>query len=132
MAISVQDKYVFLADLHYEHRLWRNELSFYKEELIILQERLNEIVSKNTDPEAVTGVESFQNRFELQRKNISDLKHKIKKHEQYLTEYAENHPIAIDHVHFTDHTAIREEMETFTDLYQEMKRAFNRFAVKWM
>jgi hypothetical protein len=132
MATTAKDKKVFLSDLHYEHRLWRNELNFYKDELAILQERLDEIVSKNTDHEAVAGVESFQNRFELQRKNLSDLKHKIKKHEQMLADFAESHPIAIDHVHFIDHTGIRNEMETFTDLYQEMKREFNRFAVKWM
>lgn len=123
---------MYLSDLHYEHNLWRNELSFYKEELAILEGRLKEIVSKNTDHEAVAGVESFQNQFDLQRDHLSDLKHRIKKHEGFLTEYAENHPIAIDHVHFTDHTKLREDMERFTDLYQEMKRNFNRFAVKWM
>lgn len=128
----MKNKAVYISDLHYEHRLWRNELLFYKEELTILDARLKEIVSKNTDHEAVAGVESFQNRFDLQRGHISELKHRIKKHEHFLVEYAENHPIAVDHVHFQDHTSIREDMERFTELYQEMKREFNRFAVKWM
>jgi hypothetical protein len=132
MASSLKEKYVYLTDLHYEHRLWRNELSFYKEEINILEARLKEIVSKNTDHEAVAGVESFQNRLDLQRDHISELKHRIKKHETLLAVYAETHPIAIDHVHFTDHTVLREDMERFVDLYQEMKRAFNRFAIKWM
>jgi hypothetical protein len=132
MATALKDKYIYLSDLHYEHNLWSNELRFYKEEIAILEGRLKEIISKNTDHEAEAGVESFQNRFDLQRDHISELKHRIKKHEQYLVNYAENHPIAIDHVHFTDHTALREDMERFTELYQEMKKSFNRFAVKWM
>lgn len=132
MSTETKAKPVYLADLHYEHRLWRNELNFYKEELDILEERLKEIISKNTTQEVEVNVESFQNRFDLQRDHISELKHRIKRYDQYLAEFAENHPIAIDHVYFKDHSQMREDMERFTDLYQEMKREFNRFAVKWM
>ncbi len=124
--------FAYLSDLHYEHRIWLNELKFYKEELTILQERLEEIVSKNTNNEVEAGVESFQNRFELQRQHLSDIKHRIKKHEAFLASYAQDHPIAVDHVHFTDHTDIRENLERFRELYQEMKHEFNRFAIKWM
>ncbi len=132
MANNHSKNFAYITDLHYEHRLWLNELKFYKEELNILQERLEEIVSKNTNNEVEAGVESFQNRFELQRNHISDLKHRIKKHETFLADYAKDHPIAVDHVHFTDHADIRENYERFRDLYQEMKHEFNRFAVKWM
>lgn len=125
-------QHIFLKDLHYEHNLWRNELRFYKEELGILDNRLKEILSKNTGDEAEANAESYQNRFDIQRERISDLKHRIKGHEQHLVDYAENHPIAIDHVHFTDHAALREEMEQFRKLYAELKESFNRFAVKWM
>jgi len=129
---ATTSQHVYLRDLHYEHRLWRNELTFYKEELTILEERLKEIVSKNTDHEVVAHVESFQNRFDLQRSHISDLKHRIKKHESFLADYAENHPIAVDHVYFTDHTALREDTDRFRELYYELKTEFNKFAVRWM
>lgn len=124
--------FAYASDLHYEHLLWRNELNFYKEELNILEHRLGEIVARNTGDEAERGVESFQNRFELQREHVSDIKHRIKKHEHFLAGYAKDHPIAVDHVHFTDHADIREQFERFRELYQEMKHEFNRFAVKWM
>lgn len=127
-----KNKFIFLRDLHYEHRLWRNELAFYKQELDILEERLNEIIAKNTNHDVEARVDSYQNRFDLQRDHISELKHRIKKHEHFLAAYAEEHPIAIDHVHFTDHAALREDMDRFRDLYQEMKNEFNRFAVKWL
>ena len=39
MANTTAKDFAYLSDLHYEHRLWRNELNFYKEELNILQER---------------------------------------------------------------------------------------------
>lgn len=130
--MAANKNFAYITDLHYEHRLWLNELKFYKEELEILENRLGEIISKNTANEVEAGVESFQNRFDLQRDHISDLKHRTKKHEQFLTQYAKDHPIAVDHVHFTDHADIREQFERFRELYQEMKQEFNRFAVKWM
>lgn len=125
-------KNIYLSDLHYEHKLWRNELEFYKEELSILESRLKEIITRNTEFEVEASVESYQNRFDLQRDHISDLKHRIKKHEHYLADYAQSHPIAIDHVFFTDHTSLREDMDRFRELYFELKIEFNRFAVKWM
>jgi len=125
-------KFIYLSDLHYEHRLWRNELSFYKDELAILEERLKEIISKNTQYEVTANVDSYQNRFDLQRDHISDLKHRIKKHEQFLADFAESHPIAVDHVHFKDHTGLREDLNRFRELYYELKTEFNKFAVKWM
>lgn len=124
--------FAYMTDLHYEHLLWRNELLFFKEEINIFENRLGEIISKNTANEVEAGVESFHNRFELQRKHINEIKNRIKKHEQFLTNYAKDHPIAVDHVHFKDHTDIREQFERFRELYLEMKQEFNRFAVKWM
>ncbi len=123
--------FVYINDLHYEDNLWRNELKFYKEELAILQHRLDEVIAKNTPDEVGASVESFQNRFELQRKNISDLKHEIKTREAHLAQYAQDHPIAVDHVHFKDHTALRDRMERFRELYNELKSNFNRFAIRW-
>lgn len=124
--------FAYLSDLHYEHQLWRNELNFYKEELNILEHRLEEIVSKNTNNEVEAGVESFQNRFDLQRDHINILRNSIKKHEHGLAGFAQEHPIAVDHVHFKDHSEIREKMDRFRELYLEMKNEFNRFAVKWL
>lgn len=124
--------FAYLSDLHYEHQLWRNELNFYKEELNILEHRLEEIVSKNTNNDVEAGVESFQNRFDLQRNHLNNLKNTIRKHEQSLAEFAQDHPIAVDHVHFKDHSDLREKIDRFRELYQEMKHEFNHFAVKWM
>lgn len=124
--------FAYLSDLHYEHQLWRNELNFYKEELNILERRLEEIISKNTNNEVEAGVESFQNRFDLQRDHINNLKNTIKKHEHSLAGFAKDHPIAVDHVHFMNHNDFREKMERFHELYQGMKTEFNRFAVKWL
>ena len=37
-----------LAGLHFEHRLWANELNFFADELKIYEHRLEELVNKYT------------------------------------------------------------------------------------
>ena len=44
-------KHVYMDDLHFNHMLWLRELDFFKEELVVLQKRLEEVASRNTDSE---------------------------------------------------------------------------------
>ena len=53
-------------------------------------------------------------------------------HGQWLTNYAEAHPVAIDHQYFADHAVLRDQMETFKKLYKELKDEFKAFVEKWM
>ncbi len=123
---------VYLKDLHFEHGVWLKELVFFTEELAIFQKRLEEVAARNTAMEILSKVESFQNRFIRQAEVMQELKHDINEHEEILAHYAQEHPIAIDHVHFHDHTSLRERVDTFRDLFVEMKREFLRFCAEWI
>ena len=125
-------KPVYLQDLHFEHRLWTNQLSFYKQEVNIFENYLGEVSVKNTNHDAMAGVEHFQNQFIRQKEVIDELVHDIKIHEQNLAQFAKEHPVAIDHVHFHDHTSFRDRMEMFEKIYAELKMEFRRFLAKWM
>lgn len=125
-------KHVYLKDLHFEHRLWLNELNFVKDELGIFSERLSEVEGKNTGADFSAFAESFQNRLIRQKEVTDELRHAIKEHELALANYAEEFPIAIEHVHFDDHKDLRGKMDRFTVLYAEFKTEFMRFIAKWM
>jgi hypothetical protein len=127
-----QQKHVYLKDLHFEHRLWMNELNFAKDEMVSLNKRLEEVVSKNTDKAFEYVADSLQNRLIRQKDVIGELRHAIKAHESSLAHYAEEHPIAIDHVYFSDHEGLREQMTRFTTLYAQFKAEFMSFIAKWM
>ncbi|MBL7817049.1 MAG: hypothetical protein JNL70_18640 [Saprospiraceae bacterium] len=129
---ATHQKHVYLKDLHFEHRLWLNELSFAKDELGIFANRLSEVEMKNTVPEFTATAESLQNRLYRQQEVVDDLRHAIKKQEANLAHFAEEHPIAVDHVYFDDHTELRDQMARFTPLYAEFKAEFMRFIAKWM
>ena len=129
---ATHQKHIYLKDLHFEHNLWLNELSFAKDELAIFTNRLSEVEARNTSPEFSASAESLQNRLVRQQEVVHDLRHEIKLHESALAHYASEHPIAIDRVHFADQEGLREKMARFTLLYAEFKAEFMRFIGKWM
>ena len=56
----------------------------------------------------------------------------IKKHEKELIQYAKDHPVAIDHVKFDDHSDLRGDMDTQRSMYSDMKKDFFDFVSKSM
>ena len=121
-----------LSDLHFEHQLWSMEAGFYIDELKIYQNWLEEIAAKNTDKDVLVQVEHFQNQFIIQKDQLATVNHEVKEHEHWLSSYAEQHPVAIDHRYFEDHGILRDKMDTFKTLYKGLKSDFIRFVDHWM
>ena len=53
-----------------ENKEWTSNLSFYKDEIKIMENRLVEITSKNTSKEILAQVEHFQNQLIIQKENF--------------------------------------------------------------
>ena len=121
-----------IDELHFEHRIWTNNMKFYRDELKIFANRLEELVTRNTKLEVTAQIEHFQNQFILQREAAEKIISKCGDHDKFLANQAKDHPIAIDHVLFADHTKLRDEAETFDRLYSELKKEFIAFLRKWM
>lgn len=100
--------------------------------MAIFQKRLEEITSKNTDDEMLAKVESFQNRFIREKEVIDTLLHDIKIHEEKLSQHAKDHPVAIEHQYFENHTGLQDRMQRFVELWKELRNEFLPFVAKWM
>lgn len=122
----------YIGDLHHEHMMWLNTLQFRKEETTILEGRMEEIVRRNNQPDVMAELEHFQNQFIRQHEVIDELRHDVKAHGSALEREAKEHPVAIDHKYFTDHSELRDRMETFEKIYMELKNDFYRWVSKWM
>lgn len=125
-------KHIYMKDLYFELKVWLNELDFFKEEVKFFENRLMEVSQKNSDRQMLIELEHFQNQFIRQREVIDETRHNVKQAENQLEKFAKDHPIASDHVYFEDHTNLREEMNTFRDIYTDLKKEFLRFLAKWM
>jgi hypothetical protein len=117
--------------LHEEHTQWLNKLSFYADDLTLLQRRLEEIVGKNNAPEFLATAEHFQNQFIMRKEQIDELRHAIKDHETYVEGKVGNNPAAHG-VTLNDHGKEREDVEGFETAFNTMRRDFVEFAGKYM
>jgi hypothetical protein len=125
-------KQVRLSDLHFEHKLWLNELDFSQDELSIFTKYLAGVIEKNTNKIVVAMAESKQSQLIRQKEVVDELRHLIQSNESKLAHYAMEHPIDVDHVHFTDHKDIRDKVMRFTELYTTFKLGLKRFIIDSM
>jgi len=107
-------------------------LLFYKEEINVLQERLEEVAAKNTSFEARQGIEHFQNQFVMHRNNIDELKHKVNLFYEELSKDTHEHEGRIDQVRIEEQSALNDEFLTLEKVIKEMKKDFQVFLGKWM
>ncbi|HFB99861.1 MAG TPA: hypothetical protein ENJ53_03555 [Phaeodactylibacter sp.] len=127
-----KQKNIYIKDLHFEHERWLREIDFWKDELKIFADRLGEIVSRWTDHSVLAKAEHFQNQFIRHNEVVDKLKHDIKAKENTLVDYAIAHPVAINHVHFSDHVSLRDRMETQEKIYNDLKGEFFRYMTEVM
>ena len=111
---------------------WKNSLDFYEEDLGILKERLLEVAGKNTGEEAAQGIEHFQNQFEIQLKNIHDLKHSIQNTERQAVRDTQLHAGHVSLEVINQKAALAEDMKQFETTIKELRSEFNTFLSKWM
>jgi hypothetical protein len=117
-----------LRQLHAEHEIWMNELSFYRDELKIFDKYLLDVVARNTGKEVLNSIEHFQNQFIRQKEVMDELSHDIREHEQWVTQKVNTlNPIQAEKNRFDDHTGYRQNMNDFKKIYAEMKQAFLAF-----
>ncbi len=107
-------------------------IEFYKQELGILQERLEEIAADNTAMEVREKVEHFQNQFLIHGNYLDELKHYIHandksiEHELLRTEVFVSESIA------AEHKRIHEQYLNEEKIFNDLRHEFNRFAAEWM
>jgi hypothetical protein len=88
---------------------------------------LAQVSAANTDSLIKVKVEQFQNRFYIQRQAVEKLLKQIKSHENHLADIAKQNEVASDHFRFTDHTTMRQEVQSAFDIQSTLKQEFNRF-----
>lgn len=107
-------------------------LTFYKQELSILQDRLEEIAGKNTGSETTMGVEHFQNQFLIQANEMDQLLYRIRKNDKELETEIKTTAIYVQEETAVQHEQIHEAYHKEEKIFNELRQEFNRFAAKWM
>jgi hypothetical protein len=121
-----------IYQLHEDHKTWLNKLEFYKDEILIMQNRISEIAKKNTSKEVLSFVEHFQNQLIVQKEQIDTVKHEINSHERSLEEKVNKKAVANESKKFLDHPEQRNNVESFEKNFNDLRKELIQFLSKWM
>jgi hypothetical protein len=94
--------------------------------------RLDEVALKNTSFEARQGIEHFQNQFDIQEKNIHDLRHKIDEHVHLMGSDAQTHQGKVEQDHKEAEIQLMDQYAQLEKVINEVRHEFNYFLSKWM
>ena len=111
--------------LHAEHKKWNSQLSLFQDEMETYDNRLSEVVQKNSGKDINISIEHFQNQFIIQKANVDKLKNKIQKHEMAVAKYFLDDTITINDVQY--HSIMEAEMATQVSMFTELKSEFYHF-----
>lgn len=117
---------------HEENKEWLSNLLFFKDEIKVMEHRLEEIASKNTSKDVLKGVEHFQNQLIIQKNTIDTLKHGVTISEDALRADISKNETAADHRSVKDHTETREQVKQFEKTFKDLKSELNTALIKWM
>jgi len=117
---------------HADHIEWLSKMKFYKDEIVILKNRLAEIASKNNHKDVLANVEHFQNQFIIQKNNIDEISHSIHVNEDAIEKEINSNDVAVDHRDMPSQSGEKNSVESFEKNFNELRTEFKTFASKWM
>jgi hypothetical protein len=122
-----------ITHLNNEHSDWLRALAFYKDELNILKERLQEIAGKNNGNNIGPVIEHYQNQFEIQLNNLSRLTHNINKNLNDIgVEVKHNDAGYVDSSLVEQYYRLKDMFIAEEKTLNELRHTFNRFAAEWI
>lgn len=123
---------IYNEDLHFEHKQWQGELSFWKDELRSFKNRLEVLSQRWIDEKILVQLEHFQNQFILHGEVIDSLEHEINVHETDMAIHHEKDEMVLNRNLTKNHFKFRERMETQRKIYADLKKEFFRFLSKYL
>jgi len=107
-------------------------LSFYDQELTILQQRLEEIAAANTHKEVLEKIEHFQNQFIIHRNYIDELTYSLHANLNDVESEIVSTAGFIAEDTCNDNENLYRRYIDEEKVFNELRHEFNRFAADWM
>ncbi len=121
-----------IYDQHAENKEFLSKLDFYKEKIQILQNRLDEVTSKNNNKDFLVEVEHFQNQLIIQKNNVDEIRHRVVLDEDRLVKEIAKNEVAVEHRSAEFHTKEKEDVTRLEATFNELNHEMNTFFTKWM
>jgi len=126
------EKRIPVQKMHADHLQWLNDLAFYKDALVVAENRLTDINKKNNQHAITAWVEHFQNQFLLQSRELNTLERGIRKSEKNMEKALAKFPAAFNEVLVNEHSYLKARVVIYAKLFKSLRAEFNKFSAKVM
>ena len=116
-----------LDNIKFDHSRWLNELVFSAKEIKLYQKRILEMLDEFVDKEKMEELTAMFEKFDKQKKQAIGLQSKITKHVINNSRVTHSNG-ALKAMINSDHSQIRQKIETFRHQYANLKENFHRFS----
>jgi hypothetical protein len=126
------EKRIPVQKMHADHLQWLTDLAFYKDVLVVAENRLADINKKNNQHAITAWTEHFQNQFLLQNRELIILEKGIRKSEKIMEKAVAKFPAAFNEALVNEHAYLKERVIIYEKLFKAMRTEFNKFSSKVM
>jgi hypothetical protein len=126
----METKLVYLRDLEFNLKVWKEELRFHRGEMEKFEKKLESIAKRNLGIEAMAPLEGFQNKIIREKEVIGRMLQRIRMKRKIIqtTDLDEE----LDGRLRNQQTSMRDDMKTYIKLHYELKEDLMDYFLRWL
>jgi len=126
----METKLVYLSDLEFNLKVWKEELRFHRDEMEKFEKKLENIASRNLGNEAMAPLEGFQNKIIREKEVIGRILQRIRMKRKIIqtADLGEE----LDGRLRNQQTSMRDDMKTYIKLHYELKEDLMDYFLRWL
>ena len=126
----METKLVYLSDLKFNLKVWKEELRFHRKEMEKFEKKLESIAKRNLGIEAMAPLEGFQNKIIREKEVIGRMLQRIRMKKKIIetTDLSEE----LDGRLRNQQTSMRDDMRTYIKLHYELKEDLMDNFLRWL
>ncbi len=126
----METKLVYLSDLKFNLKVWKEELRFHRKEMEKFEKKLEIIAKRNLGIEAMAPLEGFQNKIIREKEVIGRMLQRIRMKKKIIqtADMSEE----LDGRLRNQQTSMKEDMKTYIKLHYELKEDLMDYFLRWL
>ena len=126
----METKLVYLSDLKFNLKVWKEELRFHRKEMEKFEKKLESIAKRNLGIDAMAPLEGFQNKIIREKEVIGRMLQRIRMKKKIIgtTDLSEE----LDGRLRNQQTSMRDDMKTHIKLHYELKEDLMDYFLRWL
>ena len=126
----METKLVYLSDLKFNLKVWKEELRFHRKEMEKFEKKLESIAKRNLGIDAMAPLEGFQNKIIREKEVIGRMLQRIRMKKKIIgtTDLSEE----LDGRLRNQQTSMRDDMKIYIKLHYELKEDLMDYFLRWL